>query len=83
MKRTTYIHNYLHTSYTYIELLKMESSAIKIKLESNEEPKIENGLKEMENMDFTIASCSSNLRNNRKSESSSVRETQRKIAKML
>ena len=44
----------------------MESSAIKIKLESNDEefeekPKIENGLKEMENMDFAIASCSSNL----------------------
>ena len=33
----------------------------------------------MENMDFTIASCSSNPRNNRKSESSSVKETQRKF----
>ena len=55
---------------------------IKIKLEPNGkelDAELENGLKEMENMDFTAASCSSNPRNIRKSESSSVKEIERKI----
>ena len=62
----------------------MESSANKITLEPKDEEfeektKIENGLKEMVSMDFTGASCSSNPKNIRKSESSSVKEIQRKI----
>ena len=45
--------------------------------ESDEE--LENGLIEMENMDFTGASCSSNPRNIRKTKYSSIKDIQRKI----